>query len=89
MSRERFQHVAVYYPENHETPGYQIITTKDVIKTELTLQHNGYISCPVHGDSWALPGSVTVHDGIRKQVVRTVSGFALLIPEQGQERSGR
>lgn len=27
MSGTQFQHVAVYYPENHETPGYQIVST--------------------------------------------------------------
>ena len=77
MSRTQFQHIAVYFPETHELPGYQIVTTPDIIKTELGLQQNGFVSCPVHGGAWALPGSITVHDGMRKQVVRTSVGFAL------------
>ena len=88
--RSKFQHIAVYYPENHETPGYQIVTTPDVIKAELTLQQNGFVSCPVHGGAWALPGSVTVHDGIRKQVVSTAVGFALhRIKSPAAERGAR
>lgn len=85
MSRTRFQHLAVYYPETHETPGYQIISTPDVIKTECILQQNGFVCCPVHGGAWALPGSVTVLDGIRKKVVQTANGFALM----NEERSGK
>ena len=87
MSRERFQHIAVYYPENHDTPGYQIISVPDVVKAELTLQQNGFVSCPVHGGAWALPGSVTILDGIRKQVVKTDNGFALRLVQGKQERS--
>jgi len=83
----RFQHLAVYYPETHETPGYQVISVPDVVKAELTLQQNGFVSCPVHGGAWALPGSVTVRDGIRKQVVKTDNGFALLLVQGKQERS--
>jgi hypothetical protein len=89
-NKTRFQHIAVYYPENHETPGYQIVTTPDVIKAELTLQQNGFVSCPVHGGAWALPGSITVHDGIRKQVVSTAVGFALhRIKSPAAERGAR
>jgi hypothetical protein len=84
QNRSRYEHIAVYYPDTHETPGYQIVTTPNLVQTELTLQQNGYVCCPVHGGAWALPGSVTILDGIRKQVVRTSIGFALK-----QERSGR
>ena len=85
MSRERFQHIAVYYPENHDTPGYQIISVPDVVRAELTLQQNGFVCCPVHGGAWALPGSITILDGIRKKVAQTPTGFAL----HKQEGSGR
>jgi hypothetical protein len=63
MSRERFQRLAVYYPETHETPGYQIVSTPDVIKTELVLQQNGYIPCPVHGGACAMtaPTCLSLH----------------------------
>jgi len=83
--KSNYEHLAVYYPDTHETPGYQIVTTPNLVQTELTLQQNGYVSCPVHGGAWALPGSVTVLDGIRKKVVQTATGFAL----HKQERSGR
>jgi hypothetical protein len=82
--RSSRQNIAVYFPEDHKLPGYHMIQTGNEVVSELALEQNGYIRCPVHGGAWAKPGTITVLDGVRKRVVRTESGFALL----NEERSG-